>query len=94
MPLSRPLEHGPHAPLDYAHVPAAGRDAEVDPHWQRLAAPTSMVPTSYQPATVAGQQRGWRRAAAWVLIAMLLTVTAGGVCLTYGPAELFRLLTS
>jgi hypothetical protein len=81
-------------PVDYADVPAAGRDAELDPHFQELAARTSMVPTSYQPATVAGQQQGWRRAAAWALIALLVTATAGGVCLTYGPAELFRLLPS
>ncbi len=76
---------------EYADVPAADEDAELDPHWAELARSTSMVPAAYLPAAVAGQQHGWRRGAAWMLIGLLVTVTAGGVCLTYGPYELFRL---
>ena len=76
---------------EYADVPSADAAAELDPHFAELARTTSMVPASYLPPAVAGQQRGWRRGAAWVLIAMLVTATAGGVCLTYGPYELFRL---
>jgi hypothetical protein len=76
---------------EYAEVPDVETGAELDPHWQELATSTSMVPTSYLPAAVAGQQTGWRRGAAWVLIGLLVSATAGGVCLTYGPYELFRL---
>lgn len=77
---------------EYADVPDAGPDAELDPHWQELQTATSLVPAAYLPPSMPGQQTGWRRGAAWVLIAMLVTVTAGGICLTYGPYELFRLL--
>ena len=77
---------------EYADVPAVDAAAELDPHWAEIAHSTSMVPTAYLPPAVAGQQRGWRRGAAWMLIGLLVTVTAGGVCLTYGPYELFRLL--
>ena len=67
------------------------RDDEVDPHWLALLS-GSALPTSYLPPTTGGPQTRWRKAAAWVLIGMLTTTTAGGICLTYGPAELFRLL--
>jgi hypothetical protein len=77
---------------EYADVPSADASAELDPHFADLARPTSMVPSSYLPPAVAGQQQGWRRTAAWVLIGLLVTATAGGVCLTYGPDEVFRLL--
>lgn len=77
---------------EYDAVPADG-DGGVDPHWLELQRPGAL-PTAYLPPATGGPQAPWRRAAAWVLIALLLTVTAGGVCLTYGPAELFRLLES
>jgi hypothetical protein len=76
---------------EYDDVPDAADVREVDPHWQELQV-TGPLPTSYLPATMPGPQPRWRRTAAWVLIGLLTTVTAGGVCLTYGPAELFRLL--
>lgn len=76
---------------EYDLVPDAAQVREVDPHWQDLQV-TGALPRSYLPATMAGPQPAWRRRAAWVLIVMLLTVTAGGVCLTYGPAELFHLI--
>ncbi len=76
---------------EYAAVPD-GRDvAEPDPHWQELR-PAGSLPAAYLPAAMPGQQRGWRRVAVWVLVAMLTSAASGGVCLTYGPGELFRLL--
>ena len=78
---------------EYDLVPDGPRDAEEDPHWTELA-PTrpDQVPTSYFPAAMPGEHPPWRRAAAVVLIVMFLSATAGGVCLTYGPGELFALL--
>ena len=67
------------------------RRAEVDPHWLALQG-GSTLPTSYLPPSTGGPQPGWRKAAAWGLIVMITTTTAGGICLTYGPAELFRLI--
>lgn len=78
----------------YADVPAVPREAEVDPHFLELTGGrTTLVPESYLPSSTGGPQPAWRRASAWVLIALLVTATAGGVCLTYGPDELFALLT-
>ena len=76
---------------EYDEVPDARDAGEVDPHWQELLRPGTL-PAAYLPPSMPGPQTAWRRGAAWVLIACLVTVTAGGVCLTYGPAELFRLL--
>lgn len=78
---------------EYDDVPAAADDATPDEHWAALLRPTSAVPTAYLPAIMGGQQTGWRRVSAWVLLTMLVTVTAGGVCLTYGPSELFDLVS-
>lgn len=78
---------------EYDDVPLVPRDAEPDPHWQELTAGrTSLVPVAYLPEAVAGQLTGWRRGVVLLLIAMLLSATAGGICLTYGPGELFALL--
>ena len=76
---------------EYDEVPDARDAVEVDPHWQELLRPGTL-PAAYLPPSMPCPQSAWRRGAAWVLIAALVTVTAGGVCLTYGPAELFRLL--
>lgn len=78
---------------EYDDVPVVSPDAEVDPNWQQLA-PTrpDQVPQSYFPAAMAGEQPTWRKVSAVVLIAMFVTATTGGVCLTYGPGELFALL--
>lgn len=75
----------------YDDIPAAPRDAELDPHWSELQQSPSGVPLAYLPPTMGGPQPRWRRVSAVVLLVMLVTVTAGGVCLTYGPAELFEL---
>ena len=78
---------------EYDDVPNVPRAAEVDPNWEQYA-PTrpDQVPTSYFPAAMPGEQPAWRKASAIVLIAMFVTATTGGVCLTYGPGELFALL--
>lgn len=78
---------------EYDQVPDAADVREVDPHWQELQV-TGLLPRSYLPATMPGPQAPWRRVAAWVLIIMLVSATTGGICLTYGPAELFRLFDS
>lgn len=77
---------------EYADVPD-GSGLEVDPHWLELQRGTEL-PTSYLPSSVPGEHSPWRRFAALVLIIMLVSATAGGICLTYGPQELFRLLES
>ncbi len=78
---------------EYDEVPAVPRDAELDPHWAELApSRPDLVPASYLPAAMPGEQPAWRKASAVVLIAMFVTATTGGVCLTYGPGELFALL--
>ena len=76
---------------EYDTVPDGREAREPDPHWQELQLRTAL-PASYLPPSMPTQQTGWRRVAAWVVIVMLGSATAGGVCLTYGPAELFRLL--
>jgi hypothetical protein len=77
---------------EYEDVPD-GSGLEVDPHWLALQRGTSL-PTSYLPSIVPGEHAPWRRVAALILIALLVAATAGGVCLTYGPSELFHLLES
>ena len=78
---------------EYDEVSAVPRDAEVDPHWADLAATRpDLVPQSYLPAAMPGEQPTWRKASAVVLIVMFVSATTGGVCLTYGPGELFALL--
>ena len=80
-------------PVEYDDVPVVPADAVVDPHWQELVRPVSGVPVSYLPPAMPGEQARWRKAASVVLLVLITTTTAGGVCLTYGPGELFALLT-
>ncbi len=79
---------------EFADVPPAPADATLDPHWQALsrAGSAALLPLSYMPPVMAGAQEPWRRAAAVLLIAMFLTATAGGVCLTYGPSHVLQLI--
>ena len=76
---------------EYDEVPDAADVREVDPHWQELQV-RGALPAAYLPPGMPGPQARWRRVAALGLVALLVTATAGGVCLTYGPDELFRLL--
>ena len=78
---------------DYDDVPAVPADAVVDPHWQELVKPSSALPAAYLPPAMPGEQARWRKVAAVVLLAGLLTTTGAGICLTYGPGELFGVLS-
>jgi len=71
---------------DYSHVPTAEPDAQVDPHWQELRTGWGL-PESYMPPVMAGEKKGWMRLASWLLIALFVTATTGGICLTYGPGN-------
>jgi hypothetical protein len=69
----------------YSHVPDAEPDSEPDPHWLELRRTPWRLPEAYMPPVMAGPKPRWARAAAWVLVALFLTATTCGVCLTYGP---------
>jgi hypothetical protein len=79
--------------MPYEDVPDVDPEAEVDPHWLELVnRGSTRLPQSYLPASMPGQVTGWRRTAAFVVIVLLVSVTATGICLTYGPEELFSLI--
>lgn len=78
---------------EYDDVPAVPVDAVVDPHWQELVKPSSLLPAAYLPPAMPGEHARWRKVSAVVVLVGIVTATAGGVCLTYGPGELFALLT-
>ncbi len=61
---------------EYDEVPDAADVREVDPHWQELQV-GGALPAAYLPPGMPGPQAPWRRAAAWALIALLVTATAG-----------------
>jgi hypothetical protein len=69
---------------DFADVPAAQDDAEVDPNWLKLRA-NALLPALYMPPTMNGARSAPMRFVATLLIAMFLFATSVGVCLTYGP---------
>lgn len=69
---------------DFANVPSADRDAEVDPHWLDLRGSSTLPPT-YLPPAMAGSHSRLARVTALVIVAVFLVATAAGVCLTYGP---------
>ena len=71
-------------PLPYDHVPDVAPDAEPDPHWLELRPDDWKLPVAYLPPAMAGPHQPWTRTAAWVLIAVFLSATFCGVCLTYG----------
>ncbi|MDQ6650851.1 MAG: hypothetical protein M3Z02_12160 [Actinomycetota bacterium] len=68
----------------YAHVPPVDGSACVDDAWLRSRA-GSLLPPAYMPPAMGGAHPGWMRIAAWTLIAIFLTATTSGICLTYGP---------
>jgi hypothetical protein len=69
---------------DFAHVPSADRDAEIDPHWLDLRG-SSMLPPTYMPPSMAGSHSRFARITAVIVVVVFLVATAAGVCLTYGP---------
>lgn len=72
---------------DFASIPAADPDAEIDPHWLELRG-TSNLPPTYMPPAMPGRHSRSSRVVAVVLIAVFVAATAAGVCLTYGPSVL------
>ncbi|MGI9015769.1 MAG: hypothetical protein ACR2HR_01465 [Euzebya sp.] len=78
-------------PMPLPTVPDAGDDAIPDPNLDRLLA-QGTLPAYYLPAVMPTQVSGWRRGAAWTVIVMLVSSASAGICLTYGPDELFRVL--
>ena len=73
------------APFD---VPDVGPDAGPDPHFAQLRGEWSL-PMAYLPPAMAARtsRPAWMKLAAWGLIALFLTATTGGICLTYGPGS-------
>lgn len=78
-------------PQPLPDVPDADPDATVDPAWSDLRT-NAALPGWYQPAAMPTQVAGWRRAAAWTVVVMLVSSASAGLCLTYGPDELWRFL--
>jgi len=74
--------------VSFAEVPSADAAAVVDPHWLELRG-SSTLPTVYMPPAMAGPRSPWLRLVALGLIAIFITATAAGVCLTYGRPSLF-----
>lgn len=74
---------------EWDSVPADVEGWEVDPHWLELQH-GSGLPESYMPSSVAGPQARWRRVVAVIILLGLIGATAAGICLTYGPHELFH----
>ena len=74
-------------PAPYADVPDVVAGSEPDPHWLELRERGWGLPEAYMPPAMGGDHAGWMRIAAWVLIAIFLTATTGGICLTYGPGH-------
>lgn len=72
-------------------VPDAGDDAVPDPNLEALLA-DGLLPAYYLPAAMPTQLGGWRRMAAWTVVVMLVASASAGICLTYGPEELWRYL--
>jgi hypothetical protein len=69
---------------EYADVPSAAPDAELDPHWVALRG-ESLLPSLYMPATMPGRHGSFMRMIATALIGVFTLATTLGVCLTYGP---------
>lgn len=82
----------PRRPDPLPDVPDAGDDAVPDPALDRLLAATGL-PAYYLPAAMPTQVTGWRRAAAWTVVVMLVSAASAGICMTYGPEELWRALS-
>ena len=80
------LEHAPLAQdqdIDFALVPNAASDAEIDPNWLELRG-GSTLPSLYMPPSMPGEHSAALRAVAAILVGVFVAATAAGVCLTYG----------
>jgi hypothetical protein len=69
-------------PPDYSQVPDVPRDAELDPHWQKLT--SALLPAFYMPGTMNGKRSLPMRIIATVVIGVFMFATTLGYCLTYG----------
>ena len=69
----------------YAHVPDPEPGSEPDEHFLELRQTPWRLPEAYMPAPMPGPKPAWTRPAALLLIALFLTATTCGICLTYGP---------
>ena len=74
------------------HMPEAKRrtlqQALVDAceaHWLEMRGGSSTLPHAYLPPAMSGSHARWSRWIAVGLVAMFVSATAAGVCLTYGP---------
>lgn len=72
----------------YTDVPDVPLDAGPDPYFAELRGGWSL-PVAYLPPAMAaaGVRPGWMKIAAWIMIALFLVATSGGICLTYGPGS-------
>jgi hypothetical protein len=70
----------------FEDVPAAGDDAEPDPHFAELRG-TQLLPLAYMPPTMAGRRGVSMRLVSTILIGVFALATFCGVCLTYGPGN-------
>lgn len=80
--------------LALAADPDAPLDDDAVSFWEATADPddtaTPPLPEWYMPAPMAGTPllHGWRRRVVFVVIAAFLTITAAGLCNTYGDLVL------
>ncbi len=71
---------------DFAKVPSADPDAQLDPHWLELRGSSGLPPT-YLPPAMPGPRSRSLRVVALIVVSVFLLATAAGVCLTYGPGR-------
>lgn len=72
----------------FSQVPSADQSAVLDPHWLEMRGGSSTLPHAYLPPAMSGSHARWSRWIAVGLVAMFVSATAAGVCLTYGPQPL------
>lgn len=74
----------PASDMPFSEVPAADESAVPDPRYLELRTSTNL-PVTYMPPAMAGDRPRWIRLVSIALVAVFITATAAGVCLTYGP---------
>lgn len=73
-------------------MPETPPDAVVDPHWLELTRGRTALPAFYLPSSMPRQLGRWGKATAWTVIVLLVSAAGGGICLTYGPDEMLRII--
>ncbi|MEI8081750.1 MAG: hypothetical protein WCI74_07890 [Actinomycetes bacterium] len=74
----------PDSDVDFSAIPSADESAVPDPQFVAMRN-SGTLPLSYLPPAMPGSRPQWMRGVAIALIAVFLTATAAGICLTYGP---------